>query len=64
MVLKSKMVAMIGYVICMAETRNAYKILVGKFAGNGLLDKPDVGGGVILQDVLGRTNRLLLITVI
>jgi hypothetical protein len=43
----------------MPETRNAQKILVGKFAGNGLLEKPDVSGSIILHEVLGRTNLLL-----
>jgi hypothetical protein len=38
------MVAMTGYLICMSETRNAYKMLVEKFAENGLLEKPGVGG--------------------
>jgi hypothetical protein len=59
MVLKSKMVAMTGYVICMAEKRNTYKMLVEKFAEKGLLEKPSVGGSIISQEVLGRTNSLL-----
>jgi hypothetical protein len=47
------------YVAHMREMRNAYEKLVGKSEGSDHLGDLDADGRIILQEVLGRTNRLL-----
>jgi hypothetical protein len=41
------------------EKRNAYRILAGKPEGNNHWEYTNVGGRIIVQELLRRSNRLL-----
>jgi hypothetical protein len=47
--IKSRRMRWAGHVAQMGETRNAYRILVGKPEGKRLLGRQDVGGWIILK---------------
>jgi hypothetical protein len=52
--IKSRKMRWAGHVGRMGDTRNAYRILVGKPEGKRPLEDRDVGGWTILKWILGR----------
>jgi hypothetical protein len=51
-IIKSRKMRWAGHVARMVETRNAYKILVGKPERKSHLEEQDVGGWTILKWIL------------
>jgi hypothetical protein len=52
--IKARRMRWAGHVARMGETRNAYRILVGKPEGKRPLEDQDVGGWTILKWILKR----------
>jgi hypothetical protein len=50
--IKSRRMRWAGYVACMREKRNAYRILEGKPEGKSPLEDLDIGGRIILRWIL------------
>jgi hypothetical protein len=48
-VIKSRRMRWVGYVACMGEGRGAYRVLAGKPDGKVSLERPSVGGKIILR---------------